>query len=57
VGDGDGVAVVPRADAEEVLQLVAELIGREEKRIAEIQSGVVFRADVDELLRKRGVIA
>src|SRR5829696_1010783 len=39
VGDGDGVAVVPRADAEEVLHLVAELIGREEKRIAEIQSG------------------
>jgi regulator of RNase E activity RraA len=56
VGDGDGVAVVPRADAEEVLQLVAELIGREEKRIEEIQNGVVFRADVDELLRKRGVI-
>ena len=56
VGDGDGVAVVPRADAEEVLQLVAELIGREEKRIEEIQNGVVFRADVDELLRKHGVI-
>jgi len=47
---------VPRADAEEVLQLVAELIGREEERIEEIQNGVVFRADVDELLRKRGVI-
>ena len=30
---------------------------REEKRIAEIQAGKVFRADVDELLRKHGVIA
>lgn len=56
VGDEDGVAVVPRAYAEEVLQLVAELVAREEKRIAEIKSGGVFRADVDDLLRKRGVI-
>lgn len=57
VGDGDGVAVVPRAHAEEVLQLVAALVEREEKRIAEIHAGTVFRADVDDLLRKRGVIA
>ena len=56
VGDEDGVAVVPSAHAEEVLRLVGELIAREEKRIAEIKSGGVFRADVDELLRKRGVI-
>jgi 4-hydroxy-4-methyl-2-oxoglutarate aldolase len=56
VGDGDGVAVVPRAHAEEVLGLVAELVEREEKRIAEIKAGTVFRSDVDELLRKRGVI-
>ena len=56
VGDGDGVAVVPRAHADEVLGLVAELVDREEKRIAEIKAGTVFRPDVDELLRKRGVI-
>ena len=56
VGDGDGVAVVPRDHAEEVLDLVAELVDREEKRIAEINAGIVFRPDVDELLRKRGVI-
>ena len=56
VGDDDGVAVVPREHAEEVLTLVGELIRREEKRIAEIKAGGVFRADVDELLRKRGVI-
>ena len=57
VGDEDGVAVIPRAHAEEVLELVAELVDREEKRIAEIKAGTVFRPDVDELLRKRGVIA
>jgi regulator of RNase E activity RraA len=56
VGDEDGVAVVPRAHAEEVLQLVADLVVREEQRIAEIGAGTVFRPDVDELLRKRGVI-
>ena len=57
VGDGDGVAVVPSGHAGEVLRLVAELVDREEKRIAEIAAGAVFRADVDELLRKHGVIA
>jgi regulator of RNase E activity RraA len=57
VGDGDGVTVVPIGHAEEVLRLVAELVDREEKRIAEIAAGKVFRADVDELLRKHGVIA
>jgi 4-hydroxy-4-methyl-2-oxoglutarate aldolase len=57
VGDGDGVTVVPSGHAEKVLRLVAELVDREEKRIAEIAAGKVFRADVDELLRKYGVIA
>jgi regulator of RNase E activity RraA len=57
VGDDDGVAVVPCADAEEVLRLVAELMERERKRVAEINQGMLIRADVDDLLRKKGVIA
>jgi 4-hydroxy-4-methyl-2-oxoglutarate aldolase len=56
VGDGDGVAVVPRDHAEEVLALVGKLVQREAARIAEIQAGTIFRPDVDELLRKHGVI-
>jgi regulator of RNase E activity RraA len=56
VGDADGVAVVPRAHAAEVLDLVKQLIARERARVAEIQSGNLFRSDVDDTLRKKGVI-
>jgi regulator of RNase E activity RraA len=56
VGDADGIAVVPRADAEEVLTLVAQLMTREAKRIVDIEHGELFRAEIDESLRKNGVI-
>jgi len=56
VGDRDGVAVVPRAHAEEVLSLVSALVQRETKRIAEIKAGGLFRAEIDESLRRHGVI-
>jgi regulator of RNase E activity RraA len=56
IGDRDGIVVVPRADAAEVLELVRALVKNEERRVAEIQSGKVFKADVDETLRKKSVI-
>ena len=56
VGDDDGVVVVPHDHAEEVLTLVQQLMERERKRIAEIKAGTLFRPDVDDLLRKKGVI-
>ena len=56
VGDRDGIAVVPRADAVEVLELVRALVANEERRVAEIQAGKVFKPDIDEILRKKSVI-
>lgn len=57
VGDDDGVAVVPRDHAEEVLRLLDELMARERKRVGEIDQGMLIRGDVDDLLRRKGVIA
>jgi regulator of RNase E activity RraA len=56
VGDDDGVAVVPRAHAAEVLGAVEALAAREAKRVAEIRSGGLFKAEIDETLRTKGVI-
>jgi 4-hydroxy-4-methyl-2-oxoglutarate aldolase len=56
VGDRDGVVVVPRADAEEILALVKDLMERETKRIAEIKAGALFRPEIDDSLRRKGVI-
>ncbi|HVZ47935.1 MAG TPA: hypothetical protein VG916_04080 [Gemmatimonadaceae bacterium] len=56
VGDDDGVAVVPRADAADVLRAVEALAAREAKRVAEIRSGGLFKAEIDDTLRTKGVI-
>jgi 4-hydroxy-4-methyl-2-oxoglutarate aldolase len=56
VGDADGIAVVPRAAAAEIVELVLQLMDREKKRIAEIGAGKLFKAEIDETLRKKGVI-
>jgi 4-hydroxy-4-methyl-2-oxoglutarate aldolase len=56
VGDSDGVAVVPRTEAEAVLELVTQLLANEQKRKAEIARGVLFRSEIDAALRQKGVI-
>lgn len=56
VGDDDGVAVVPRAHVAEVLAEVHALMDRESKRVAEIRGGALFKAEIDDALRKKGVI-
>lgn len=56
VGDDDGVAVVPRDRAAQVLALVAQLVEREQRRIAEIGAGAIFKAEIDDTLRRKGVI-
>ena len=57
VGDADGVVVVPREEADEVLRLVTALVARERARIAEIDSGVLFKEEINETLKKRGVLS
>ena len=56
VGDADGVAVVPQAVAVEVWEAVQALVERERKRVVEIESGKVFKPDVDQTLRQQGII-
>ena len=56
LGDGDGVVVIPREDAEAVLAMVEALEGREAARIAAIDDGELFKAEIDETLRRRGVL-
>ena len=55
-GDDDGIAVVARDAAAEVLTLVDELVVREVARIAEIEAGGLFKAEIDDSLRKKGII-
>lgn len=56
VGDDDGVVVVPREEAREILQLVSALVDREKQRVAEINAGVLFKDEINETLRKKGVL-
>ncbi|MFI5245842.1 MAG: RraA family protein [Gemmatimonadales bacterium] len=56
VGDDDGIAVVPRERAASTLEAVLQLMEREKKRIAEIAAGQIFKAEIDDTLRKKGVI-
>jgi regulator of RNase E activity RraA len=56
VGDEDGVVVVPREEAADVLDLVAALVERERARIAEIDDGVLFKDEINDTLRKKGVL-
>jgi 4-hydroxy-4-methyl-2-oxoglutarate aldolase len=56
VGDADGVVVIPHEDAKEVLEKVEVLVANEKRRIAEIDSGVIFKGEINEILSKKGVI-
>lgn len=56
IGDADGVVIVPREDAADVIDLVTALVQREQKRIAEIDKGELFKAEINETLTRRGVL-
>jgi regulator of RNase E activity RraA len=56
IGDADGIAVVPRDHAADVLPLALALMEKERARVAEIDRGMAFKAEIDDTLRKKGVI-
>ena len=56
LGDEDGVVVVPRESAEEVAELVEALQARESARIEAIRGGELFKDQIDESLRNKGII-
>lgn len=56
IGDRDGIAVVPREHAADVLAHARTLIEQEAKRVREIDAGARFKPEIDDALRKKGVI-
>ena len=56
LADRDGVTIVLLEDAGEVAQLAAAQIQRENKRLAEIEKGVLVRPEIDEQLRQQKII-
>lgn len=56
LGSHDGIVVVPPEDAKEVLQKAISIQNREEKRISEIESGKIFKPEINEKLKEQGVI-
>jgi 4-hydroxy-4-methyl-2-oxoglutarate aldolase len=56
IADRDGVTVVPLEDAVEVAAMARDQIAREQKRLAEIDRGVLVRPEIDEYLRKLKII-
>jgi regulator of RNase E activity RraA len=56
IADHDGVTVVSLDDAAEVAALAVAQVEREQKRLAEINKGVLVRSEIDESLRKLKII-
>jgi regulator of RNase E activity RraA len=54
VGDGDGIVVVPRADAPAALAALRRIRAYEQERMAQIAGGDLIPAWVDRLLAERG---
>ena len=56
LADRDGITVVPLDDAPAVAQAAQAQVERENKRMSEIVRGVLVRPEIDESLRKQGII-
>jgi len=55
VADDDGVVVVKKEFAADCIDNVKEVIDSEQKRLAEIESGLTTRPGLDELLKRKGL--
>lgn len=56
VGDDDGVVIIPRASASMIADATAAKIESEKKRREEIERGVIVRPEIDEGLRRKGIL-
>jgi regulator of RNase E activity RraA len=56
IASAEGVVVVPKADADYVLQQTRAIIEREARRIKEIENGILFKAEIDDVLRAKKII-
>lgn len=57
VGDDNGVVVVPQEDAPEIIAGAKKKLAYEKQRMEAILAGTIVKPEIDELLRKKGVIA
>jgi RraA family protein len=55
VADDDGGVVAKRELGAQCVQQVKEVIEREEKRLAEIESGLTTRPGLDEIMKRKGL--
>ena len=56
VGDDNGIVVIPPDQLETILAGTEKKLAYEKKRAEEIRQGQISKPDVDEKLRKAGVI-
>lgn len=56
VGDENGVVVVPPQDAQAIIDGARQKLAYEEKRKLAIEAGQIVKPEIDEQLRKKGVI-
>jgi len=56
IASREGIVVIPKADAAYVLEETKAIFEREAKRVKEIEAGVVFKPDIDAVLKAKKII-